>query len=376
MNTAPKILVAGASGVLGQLICREVIRIFNPNVDLFVGDYCAERGQRTAMEFHADFRYTPIDDEDALARSFAGMDLVIVAFNQREPIIQKVCIERSIKCIDLTAFDDGVSRVEELHEERPDSDSAIVMLAGFFPGLSGLLVKKAVAEFSGVSEVNIALVQNTNAKAGASGVLDMLRIISQPVEMMVQNEKVTIPGFRLKREINLPGLNRKYHVRRINSAEKSLVASRLKLENVYYWTGWNSRLFNAFIALLKNLGVIKWIVDTWTKERATKLIKHNPLKTEETMLIAEVKGFLDNKPQNRMIVFKTFSDFETTAMVAAALSKIAIEKDLKGLLYPWDMTTLEEVLSIVDDHRMMLKTTTAYPNVVPVPASGPRWEPL
>ncbi len=48
METLPKILIIGASGTLGKLICQEVLRIFERNVIVVVGDYKHERGEALA----------------------------------------------------------------------------------------------------------------------------------------------------------------------------------------------------------------------------------------------------------------------------------------------------------------------------------------
>ena len=64
-NNSASILVLGASGGLGQHICREVIRQFGPGA-LLVGDYKPERGRQTAGRLGADVSF---------AQSFADVTL-------------------------------------------------------------------------------------------------------------------------------------------------------------------------------------------------------------------------------------------------------------------------------------------------------------
>ncbi|MCP4197813.1 MAG: hypothetical protein GY762_11750 [Proteobacteria bacterium] len=57
-NKNSSILVLGASGGLGQHICREVIRQYGPTA-LVVGDYKPDRGQQTARRLGVGFLSRP-----------------------------------------------------------------------------------------------------------------------------------------------------------------------------------------------------------------------------------------------------------------------------------------------------------------------------
>lgn len=94
-----------------------------------------------------------------------------------------------------------------------------VIMSGFFPGLSGLMVKKAISPFDEVTEVNVALLQNTNAKAGVAGIVDMLKIIAQPVSF----QKRAQPGFTKKRKMPIKHHSEEIEVRLIDHSEKEFV---------------------------------------------------------------------------------------------------------------------------------------------------------
>lgn len=81
-------------------------------------------------------------------------------------------------------------------------------MSGFFPGLSGLMVKETISYFQEVREVNVGLLQNTNAKTGLSCILDMLKIISQSVAF----QDNIIPGFTKKKEMYFSNHNKEKEV--------------------------------------------------------------------------------------------------------------------------------------------------------------------
>lgn len=58
MNT---VMVVGASGVLGQLVCTELLRIFDNEIKLIVTDYKMDRGKRLANSFKRDVEFNYLD---------------------------------------------------------------------------------------------------------------------------------------------------------------------------------------------------------------------------------------------------------------------------------------------------------------------------
>lgn len=347
-----KVLVVGASGVLGKLVCTELLRIFDSKIDLVVTDYKTERGQRLAESLNREvtFEYLDVTNEENIARVIDNVDIVVVVLKQNEPYIQRICIDHRILCIDVTPFADFVGKVKLLQQDAEKNEVGSIVMSGFFPGLSGLMVHKAVAGFQRVDEVNIGLLQNTNAKAGLSGILDMLKIISQ----RVTNNSRSLPGFRLKRNMCFDDLSNKREVRLIDHAEKEMLNQKLNVETINYWTSWNQAFFNKQIAVFKSLGVINLLLNLSNHKILSKMVKHNSEKDEKAYLTVEVKGIMEAKKRARTLTLSTFSDYHTTAMVAAALAKIAVHKKIKGIVCPFEITDIEEILAEIDCKDIVL----------------------
>ncbi|MEH6889886.1 hypothetical protein V7024_09230 [Bacillus sp. JJ864] len=87
--------------------------------------------------------------------------------------------------------------------------------------------------------MNIGLLQNTNAKAGISGILDMLKIISQPANYYTDNDMVNVLGFTKKRKMYFNEPYNESEVRLIDHAEKDFLNQTLKIKQINYWTAWN-----------------------------------------------------------------------------------------------------------------------------------------
>lgn len=349
MKSKQKIIVIGASGVLGGLICEQLNRLFEKEISLFTGDYKADRGTLTAQKYNATFVQTNLVDSQKLSESLETMNAVIVAVHQNEPVIQSVCLERQIPCIDVTAFYPFAKKVENLYKfKNQTTNPTSVVMAGFFPGLSGLLLQKAISKAGTAYEAGITLIQNTNAVAGGSGIFDMLKIISAPV---TDCERPTA-GFRIKRRILIPEQKIEYSPRLIDHSEKIPLIKRLPVQKLNYWTAWNQTLFNHLISLLNRMKILRIITSKFKSSALNKFIKHNDSKPENTLLIVDIKNKDKQTEHTDYFVIDAYSDYGTTATVIAALCKIILKKPNQGVCYPVDLTTLDQILDIMNEPRV------------------------
>ncbi|MGZ9585301.1 saccharopine dehydrogenase NADP-binding domain-containing protein [Paenibacillus marinisediminis] len=347
-----KIMVVGASGVLGKLVCVELLRIFDNQIKLVVTDYKAERGKNLASSFAQEVEYQHLDvrDEESVKQAVKDIDIVVVVLKQEFPHIQRICIDLKILCVDVTPFYDFVEKVNHLNQNAENNEAGSVVMSGYFPGLSGLMVKKAISNFQEVTEVNVGLLQNTNANVGVSGILDMLTLISQQV---IFDNKV-ISGFTKKRKMHFVNHHEDKEVRLIDHPEKILLKNKLRTNQLNYWTAWNVNAFNKQISLLRRIGFFN-IIHKINNQFLSKVVKHNPDQHEDTLLTVEVKGIIDNKEKIKIISLSTFSDYHTTAMVTASIAKIAQQKHVKGVVSPFEITNLDEVLSQINCPRIVLE---------------------
>ncbi|WP_010271667.1 NmrA family NAD(P)-binding protein [Paenibacillus senegalensis] len=335
------ILVIGASGMLGQLVCKELVRI-PEEIHIIVSDYKADRGTKTAESIAgAEFRQADARNPESIRSALAGVNAVIVVAKQEEPLVQQACIERGIACVDVTTEAAFVNKVRQL--DAPNIGS--IVMAGFFPGLSGLMVKEAAEAMDALEEVNVALLQSTNAQAGATGVSDMLHIVAQDVEGRA--------GFKEARQIAFGSSGLEREVRKIEHAERGCISEAMNLSNLHYWTAWNEASFNKKISLLKKLGLLKWLANR--KGLLEKIVIHNPNQNERAYLTVEASGRIEGRPQVNCRRVSVVSDYETTAMVAVALAKIVLKNEIKGVRYPFEATNLTELMDTIQSDHIVLK---------------------
>lgn len=335
------ILVIGASGMLGQFVCKELLRVQH-GARILVGDYQHDRGRMTATSIPgADYRHLDVHKEESIRIALDGVDMVIVVAKQKEPMVQTLCLLKGIACVDVTteiAFIDKVLALNALN-------TASIVMAGFIPGLSGLMVKEAANTFDTLEEVNVALLQNTNAQAGATGVSDMLQIVAQDIEGRA--------GFQDKRYMTFGSQEFAKEVRKIEHAERKYMAEVTTTANVHYWTAWNEASFNHKITLLKKLGLLKWLANR--KKLIERIVTHNPQQNERAYLTVEASGIIDGHAQTKSWMISIVSDYETTAMVAVAIAKVIMTNEIKGIHFPFGITNLHDVIKTIDSEHIELR---------------------
>ena len=176
------ILVVGAAGGVGRKICKEVCRQIGHGA-LIVSDYKTARGQELARALGkgVSCRFVDVNDGESIKKAIAGVDAVIVAAQQKEPLVQAICTQYRIVCLDITFSPDFLHKVERLQGKASSQGAVLVVAAGLFPGLSGIMAKYACEICQNVESIDVAMLQNTNASAGPTGIADMLGLFAQPV---------------------------------------------------------------------------------------------------------------------------------------------------------------------------------------------------
>lgn len=351
-----KIMVIGGSGSLGKLICTELTHAFPKGLHLSLTDYQKERGEKTASSFSATFCQLDVSDKEMINKALHNLDLVIVAVPQTTPLIQEVCITRSIPCVDVTAFGDFADKVQAMGKEAKNQQTCSIVMAGFFPGVSGLMVKKAIEEMENITDVHVGLLQNTNARVGLRGTLDMLRIISTPLAH--DGTKENKAPFLTKRHMPFLHYQQTKEVREIDHDEKQILEQAFHLPSLSYWTAWNKASFNRLLSFLIKTGIVKQLLGMKNPSVLAKGLKHNDKKEETAGITVEVKGTFNGTTVKRTLMLSAFSDYHFTAVATVAIaSRILKEKPL-GVCFPFEITSLDDALHHAMHHDIKTQETT------------------
>ncbi|MBC8264337.1 MAG: saccharopine dehydrogenase NADP-binding domain-containing protein [Anaerolineales bacterium] len=356
MDQPRTILVIGASGGLGQHICREVIRQFGPGA-LLVGDYKPERGRETANRLGADVSFAQVDADDLHSLHDAlqgGVNAVIVSVQQREPLAQSACIEAGIPCLDVTVQPNLIAQIHQLDVQAQAAQTSLVVMAGLFPGLSGVMARRAAEMLDQVDSLDVALCQSSQSSTGATGIADMLGLFAQPAKFRANGREETVPGFTRKRRfLYPPPLGEKTH-RLVNFIEAQVISQELGIPNVNFWTGYDQPSFDLLLAVLNKLKILALFNRPGPRMKLARVVdaatRANTPETEACSVVAEAAGLKDRRPQLARVSILAPSDYGTTAMSVVAMAKLLLTGEVAtpGVHHPARIFTLEQLLRHTD----------------------------
>jgi len=324
-----KILVIGASGALGQNICRELGYL--KDIKFYVGDYKPRRGSRTANKWNADETvYVDAAKEDSIYFAVNGMDAVIAAVSQHEPLIQKVCYQLNIPCIDANSRLSFARKTDELNFPKA---SPSIMMAGLIPGLSGVLIHELYQSFETVKQIDVFFVQNIHANVGRNGVVDMFDIISEPLPHKKR-------AFNNTRHIDIDEQN--FELKQIEHGERKFLMREFNLKKLNYWTGWNNKAFTKGFSFLVQTDLLSQFVPL-----ITSLATKKRTKDETVYLKVSAKGISDVKLTEKDFVVKSNSDYHITAQMITLLVFKVLDRgqdnQLKGLTFPYEWLNYQDI---------------------------------
>lgn len=206
---------------------------------MVVGNHREERLSELQEKLSA-YDFVLIDGHDAnqLEEKLLKFDYVIVAIKQESPLIQEICFNHHIPCLDVNTFESFAKQISTLSE---GSQTPSVVMSGLFPGLSGILVHDIISDFDQVKGVDVFFVQSANGVFGKMGLVDMMEIISTPLS------KEEGP-FSEKHKLRMDGKEFTQH--KIQQGEKKVLTNKLKIPELSYWTGWEDAPYTQLIRFL------------------------------------------------------------------------------------------------------------------------------
>ena len=334
-----RVLLIGAGGGLGQMVAERFAELLPNEYQVVLGDIDPGNLEALSRKTGGIPRQVNARDRESMRNALTDVDAVVVTMKQPAPLIQEVCMEAGIPSLDVAVFGEHVKKVRALPSTA--SGAPCLLLAGFFPGLSGILVNEAIGGFDNVDRVDLTLIQNTNARVGLTGIRDMLQILTRPVPDL--GGPGVIPGFSQKRRVKIPGEDW-LPVRRIDHYEEWILKEHWPEVAFASWTGWNRPSFSAMLSLLNRVGLLSWLVQG-RRQLLGVALRHRPDRGEDAWLVVEVSGKQGGRAMERGLALRAPSDYGTAARMAVGLIPHLLEYPGQGVVFPFEMVTMESILS-------------------------------
>ena len=226
------VLLYGATGHSGEIIARKAVEKFTAGRVILAGRSAGPL-RKLAGELGLAYRAFGLEDPAVVARSLAGVDLVVNAagpFALTASALVKGCLETPCSYVDINGEIDVYMKLDDLARQATARNIALVCSAGHTAGASCLLLNRALVELAPhvpvgkdgrrrLGAVRIALSMLPEISRGSANT--GLRLLREQVLTIRRGERVQrdgkkAPGLvkwhepvgRLERVFNFGGLNR------------------------------------------------------------------------------------------------------------------------------------------------------------------------
>ncbi|MCI4648419.1 hypothetical protein [Phaeodactylibacter sp.] len=339
------VLILSSNGALGKQIAISAILVFGVK-KVILSDYKPDRLAQQQRLLHGlagsepAVRLIDVRSAESIRNNLHGVDLVVVALQQQEPIVQQVCSENGISSIDLSVNPDFLEQCLSL---SPMPQGTQLIGGGLFPGLSGILAKEVYAKGPEQETIDIGLLQSTHGTNGKTGVADMLQILDKKVEWKSAASSKAYPGFSLKKRFDFPLAMGAKTLRLAAFIEREYLCKAGVPAN--YWTAFDKAYFNEALALAARFGLLRLFQNPKVGPWLSALIAQpNGGKRKENIGLAAQRS-------KQTIAWMLSADYEATAACTVAFSQLMLTRhtDSAGVKFPFELFTLNDVRPFLKD---------------------------
>jgi len=245
-----KILIIGGYGQVGKYVTLELAKTFPKKV--IIAGRNLEKANSFALENNNLFETLKLDiyDKNSFSTLVVNVKVAIMCLSPENNDFVKYCTENGIHYIDISPSIDVAKNIEQFRTDAENNHSTCVLGVGLSPGLSNLLVKKLNQNEIVLDKVNINLMLGLGEPHGQDStkwVLDNIK-----ADFIVNNIKIK-PFGKGKKVIFINPLG-KNTVYPFNLADQYIVSKTQKINNVFSYICYDSKIMTFLLSLLKNIG--------------------------------------------------------------------------------------------------------------------------
>lgn len=337
-----KTIIIGSNGILGKFIVEKAIEKIGID-NIVLSDYKKYRLREQSKDIELrhgkqpQTRVIDIESDTSIENGLSDIGSVVIALQQREPLIQKICIKNDINSIDLSVDSDFLERAANL---KTNSDSIQLLTGGLFPGLSGIIAKD-LCSIETNEIIHVGLLQSKNGSNGKTGVSDMLKIFNRNVEYMEENKISNFSGFSKKNKFLCNSDKDERDLRLSDFVERKILEKSGIKSN--YYTAFKNERINKAISLLRKIGLLNLL----KYENMNNLISSLFTNGKSSNMDETIGLSFKTSKKNICIILK--SDYEATASCAIAFL-ISIKKNTnRGVQYPFQLFSYNEIENLIRD---------------------------
>lgn len=179
MGNAPaQVLVIGGYGHVGKLIARELLA--KPELGVRLAGRNREKATQAAAALGCDAAVVDIAARDTWEPAVAEASVVVMCIDAPDNSFAAHVLSKGKRYVDISANQAVIENVESLGGLARSSGGSAIVSVGFAPGLTNLMVKKAVSQMDHAETARIGVLLGLGDTHGEAAILWTLSNASDP----------------------------------------------------------------------------------------------------------------------------------------------------------------------------------------------------
>jgi saccharopine dehydrogenase (NAD+, L-lysine forming) len=347
-----KILIIGGYGNVGRIIATELVKRFPRQVIVAGRNY--QKAKAFLLELGEQVIPMAIDISriSAHEKLLDDVGIVVMCLDLESVEFVRLCIQRGIHYIDISATYSILSQIERLNKEAEEARATVVLSVGLAPGLTNLLTKHCQSKVSDMTYADISILLGLGDIHGDAALRWTLENMNGEFTIRENGETKRVRSFEDGKQTVFPGRVGKRTAYRFNFSDQHVLPKTLGLKSVSTRLCFDSALMTSLFAVINKMGVSRLLTLKAVEGLLVSLLKRLHFGSAE--FIIKVDG--GNLPEKGAIhECSLWGEVEgrVTGLVAAKVAeKLALSPYPSGVFHIEQLFTLHEFLENLSQHGL------------------------
>jgi saccharopine dehydrogenase (NAD+, L-lysine forming) len=350
-----KILIIGGYGNVGRVIATELSKRFPGQVIVAGRNY--QKAKAFSLELGEQVIPMAIDISrmSANEKVLDDVGIVVMCLDLENIEFVRLCIQRGIHYIDISATYSILAQIEKLNKEAEEARATVVLSVGLAPGLTNLLTKHCQSKVPDMTYADISILLGLGDIHGDAALQWTLENMNGEFTIRDNGGTKRVKSFEDGKQTVFPGRIGKRTAYRFNFSDQHVLPQTLGLKSVSTRLCFDSAWMTALFAVMNKIGVSRLLSLKSVEGVLVGLLKRLHFGSAE--FIVKVEGG-NSFEKGALYECSLWGEVEgrVTGLVAAKVAeKLVLSSYPSGVFHIEQLFTLHEFLGHLGQHGLKLE---------------------
>jgi saccharopine dehydrogenase (NAD+, L-lysine forming) len=347
-----KILIIGGYGNVGRIIAAELGKRFPRQVIIAGRNY--QKAKAVSLELGQQVIPMALDVSHISANEklLDDVGIVIMCLDLENIKFARLCIQRGIYYIDISASYSILSQIERLNKEAEVARSTVVLSVGLAPGLTNLLAKHCQSKVPGMTYADIFILLGLGDIHGDAALQWTLKNMNGEFTILNNGETKRVKSFEDGKQTVFPGRLGKRTAYRFNFSDQHVLPQTLGLKSVSTRLCFDSAWMTALFAAANKIGVSRLLTLKSVERLWVSLLKRLHFGSAKFVVKIDGGHLLEQGALYECLLWGEVEGRVTGLVAAKVAEKLVLSSYPAGVFHIEQLFTLHEFLENLGQHGL------------------------